>query len=170
MALPRIRKGEHELSHEDFAQFPFWEYALDEEREPDQDETTMRPRQVGGLVDRGAAYGLLGARFRLADTREFPGVLTIGSGFDGPCHIQTMRPTLWCESRRVSLSLPLEKAQSDEVARENVRAIYQLLDCTVESMFPVTIRPALRIKGMDPELRVDGFMQPAVHGRVELIM
>src|SRR5882724_9722481 len=39
----QIRKQVYELTLEDLVAFPAWEFALDEEGEPDQDEATVRP-------------------------------------------------------------------------------------------------------------------------------
>ena len=170
MVSPRIRKFEHELTRLDFEQFPMWEYALDEEGEPGQDETTMRPLQIDA-VGRAFVFGMLGALFRLADGREFFGALTIGRGMIAPFDIQAMWPFFRCPpGKNVGLSLPGERALDFDAARERASEIYTRLGCMAEGMFPLTIRPMLPIKGMDAELRIDGFMRPADRGRVEIIV
>ena len=44
MGEPRIRKQVYELRPEDFVTASIWEFALDEEGAPGQDEATVRPR------------------------------------------------------------------------------------------------------------------------------
>src|SRR5438445_9260527 len=47
----RIRKQEYDIRPEDLRRFPIWEYALDEETTPGQDELTLRPRPDLDLAD-----------------------------------------------------------------------------------------------------------------------
>lgn len=45
----RIRKQIYEITLEDLLQFPVWEFALDEEADEGQDESTVRPYKAKGL-------------------------------------------------------------------------------------------------------------------------
>lgn len=80
---PETRKPVDQLTPEDFAAFPIWEFALDEEAsetEPEQDETWVRPVDAPAVpVD---AYSLLvAADFTTASGQPlqgFVGVTTAG--------------------------------------------------------------------------------------------
>ena len=63
----KIRKPVEKLTLDDFAAFPVWEFALDEESEPDQDETTVRPVPVSVPLDPSDSTYLIAAHFQLAD-------------------------------------------------------------------------------------------------------
>ena len=61
----KVRKPISELTLEDLDMHPVWEYAIDEEEDEDQDETTVRPidiseiRQLedGSIISRRRAVG-----------------------------------------------------------------------------------------------------------------
>jgi hypothetical protein len=81
---PETRKPVDQLTPEDFAAFPIWEFAIDDEpsdTEPEQDETWVRP--VDASVAAVDAYSLLvAADFTTASGRPlqgFVGVTTAGS-------------------------------------------------------------------------------------------
>jgi hypothetical protein len=68
-------------SLEFLAKYPNWEYALDEEGEEGQDETTIRPASNQTSIDEGTAY-TAGTAF-LSDGRSLPAILVI---FHHPLH------------------------------------------------------------------------------------
>jgi hypothetical protein len=72
----KTRKQVDELTLDDFAACPVWEYALDEEGEPDQDETTVRPVPTSAALDPSENTYLITARFQLADGTPMQGFLT----------------------------------------------------------------------------------------------
>jgi hypothetical protein len=72
----KIRKQVAELTLDDFAACPVWEFALDEESEPDQDETTVRPVPTSAALDPSESSYLVAARFKLADGTQMQGYLT----------------------------------------------------------------------------------------------
>lgn len=76
MANSRIRKSVSELSREDLLRFSVWEFALDEEGEEGQDETTVRPFVACGELDPSAGMFVVRARFQLPDGTEMLGYLT----------------------------------------------------------------------------------------------
>jgi hypothetical protein len=76
MDTPELRKSVSDLSPDDLAQFPVWEFALDEEGEESQDETTVRPYMLAGELDPSAGMFVVRARFRLADGSQLHGYLT----------------------------------------------------------------------------------------------
>ncbi len=71
----RIRKQENALTIFDLMQFPAWEYALDEEDVPGQNEKTLRPYLIPPPLDREQAYFVVRARFILANGASLTGFL-----------------------------------------------------------------------------------------------
>lgn len=63
-----------------WAQYPNWEYALDEEGEPDQDETTLRPSEEQQFV---IEFGFTAADVEQANGRRLPALLAINDDADG---------------------------------------------------------------------------------------
>jgi hypothetical protein len=69
------------LTLSDFAAYPVWEYASDEEGVEGRDETWVRP--VHGRVIPKRSYTLVAAAFTAASGRRFAGFVTV-STLDGP--------------------------------------------------------------------------------------
>lgn len=63
-----------------WAQFPNWEYAFDEEGEPDQDETTLRPSDERQFV---IEFGFTAADLEQANGRCVPALLAVNGDPDG---------------------------------------------------------------------------------------
>lgn len=63
-----------------WAQYPNWECALDEEGEPDQDETTLRPGEERQFV---IEFGFTAADIEQADGHRLPALLAINGEADG---------------------------------------------------------------------------------------
>jgi hypothetical protein len=110
MTNSKIRKPVNELTPEDFQRCPVWEFALDEEGEPGQDETTVRPYQAGHILNPSDETFLIRASFTLADGTKLPGFLTPSASKD--FDLGTIQPVvlladgplvLWCGSIAPSL-------------------------------------------------------------------
>jgi len=76
VSAARVRKSIPDLSEADFAEFPVWEFALDEEGEEGQDETTVRPWLQPQPIDPSDGMFVVRAEFVLADGTPMPGYLT----------------------------------------------------------------------------------------------
>jgi len=63
-----------------WARFPNWEYALDEEGEPGQDETTLRPGDERDFV---IEFGFTAAEVEQANGHRMPALLSINGDVDG---------------------------------------------------------------------------------------
>jgi hypothetical protein len=74
------RKQVTELTIDDLDQCPVWEFALDEEGEPGQDEETVRPRPELTTVDAADGLFVVSARFTAADGTVFKGYVTPNEG------------------------------------------------------------------------------------------
>jgi hypothetical protein len=137
----RIRKQCYELTAEDFERFPCWEYALDEEGRPGQDEATVRPtkkRDRGGNI--GEKIFVLGV-FSFPNGRIRLGQLTIGTGLD----VSDTQPVLFANGRLLGFyhgALVPSKTELRSEAR--------LLREICENAFPIYYSTALRDKSGQP--------------------
>jgi hypothetical protein len=63
-----------------WTRFPNWEYALDEESTPGQDETTLRPAdELRFMIE----FGFTAGDVELADGRRLPAFLSVNGTVDG---------------------------------------------------------------------------------------
>lgn len=110
-----VRKQVYELTSEDLNCFPVWEFALDEEDRPGQDEATVRPFEVAGALDPSLGMFIVRAEFTLADGSRMHGYLTppiprdSGFGYSQPVVITpTGQIAFW---RGISAPSPEELAK-----------------------------------------------------------
>jgi hypothetical protein len=96
----KVRKQVYELKPADLAQYPAWEFALDEEGEENQDEGTVRPAAVSGALNASDGMFIVGARFRLADGTTMSGYLT--PGVSGEYGLDTVQPAIVTEQGQAS--------------------------------------------------------------------
>ena len=76
MSVSKIRKPVFKLDLDDLVLSPVWEFALDEEGEPDQDETTVRPYPCPGALAPADGMFVVRARFHLADGTTMSGYMS----------------------------------------------------------------------------------------------
>jgi hypothetical protein len=141
----KIRRRVYELTLDDLWASPVWEFALDEEGEAGQDETTMRPHPVSGAVDPSVARLIVAARFWLADGTQLRGYLTPPLTDDRS--LGTIQPQIVTEVGQVGF-------WCGRLRPDTVRA-YQLLGREAASVFPIHFESAVpliggRVTGMIP--------------------
>jgi hypothetical protein len=127
-----IRKQCYDLRPEDLERFPIWEHALDEEREPGQDEATVKPRPDLTVADPGE--GLLLARAELT-ARD-------GTRYDG--YVYPSQVNFWCGA------FPPKPPA--------LAAAYELLGKSAEQLFPVKFQCVVEYEGATLEGDVSAFM------------
>ena len=148
MAEP-IRKQCYDLRPEDLERFPIWEHALDEEREPGQDEATVKPRPDLTVADPGE--GLLLARAELT-ARD-------GTRYDGyvyPSQEQAwgfIQPTIVTGDGQVNFWCGAFPTKPPALA-----AAYELLGKSAEQLFPVKLQCVVEYEGATLEGDVSAFM------------
>jgi len=137
----RIRKQCYELTAQDFERFPSWEYALDEEGRPGQDEATVRPvtlrhsgRNIEGPLLVLGVFSFQNGRIRL-------GQLTIGTGLD----VSDTQPALFINDRLLGFYLGALTPSKAELRAEG-----RLLSAICKNPFPVYYSTALRDKDGQP--------------------
>ena len=144
----KIRRQVYELTLQDLMSSPAWEFALDEEGEPEQDEATVRPLAFSGSLDPADGMYIVAARFWLVDGTEMRGYLTPPSGDD--CGLGTVQPQIVTESGQVGFWCG--RRQPD-----TARA-YQLLARDAASVFPIRFESAVSLVGGAVAGTVPGFM------------
>lgn len=98
----KIRKQVYALTPDDLAQYPIWEFALDEEGEEDQDEATVRPFTGSDSPDPAEGMFIVRGQFTLADGTIFPGYLTPA---EDSSDLGTVQPQIVSESGQVGFWL-----------------------------------------------------------------
>jgi hypothetical protein len=71
-----VRKQSYDLRPGDLEQSPIWEYALDEEGEPGEDEATVRPRPDLTVADPGDGIFVARAEFIAHDGTRYDGYVS----------------------------------------------------------------------------------------------
>jgi hypothetical protein len=131
MSPSTLRKSVVDLTIGDFERFPVWEFALDEEGEEGQDETTVRPLPLSSDLDPSAGMFVVRARFRLADATEMAGHLT--PPVQGDRSLGTLQPVIITAEGQV-----LFWWGSIEPPRSDIAASYRRLGKTLpRQVFPL---------------------------------
>ncbi|CAN5457528.1 hypothetical protein BH09VER1_BH09VER1_55450 [soil metagenome] len=144
----KIRRQIYELSLEDLSASLAWEFALDEEGEPDQDEATVRPYIFSGILDPSAGRFIVTARFWLADGTQLLGYLTPPSSDDRS--LGTTQPQIVTERGQGSFwygCLPPATAHA-----------YQLLGREAASVFPIRFESNVPLAGGSVSGTISGFL------------
>jgi hypothetical protein len=131
------RKPVDRLTRDDFASFPVWEYATDEEGIEGPDETWVRP--VDTIVVPKRSYTQVAANFTAASGQRFVGFVTV-STLDGPPEV--------CQGvilhGREYLFVSNPGAFGFEESRELLRASLGLSEA---ELFPVAFRLSVPVAG-----------------------
>jgi hypothetical protein len=146
----RIRKQVDELNAGDFAAHPVWEFALDEEGEEGQDETTVRPFDSKGPLDPSEGMFVVAAAFILADGSSGVGFLT-----PQPREMQTpayLQPVLLSPAGQVALWCGVLKPGEADLA-----SAYARLNRSAASVFPVRFMSAVPLTTGSLEGTINGF-------------
>jgi hypothetical protein len=183
----QFRKQAPELTLADLRRFPVWEFCLDEEGKPGQDESTVRPVRVREPIDGRVMDCLVATSFRTPEGKAFHGTVHPRAGHfespwnyepqilvDSPAELSAGDPRLgvWnpivCEDEvgvGVNLSIPVNEVLSDADARGLIELVYSVLGVVRGGLFPMTVTPSVRISDWPETWRINGFMRPPVQGR-----
>lgn len=145
----RIRKQSYELRPDDLAQFPIWEFALDEESEAGQDEATVRPRPDLTVADPGEGMLIARAEFVARDGSRYQGYV---SPSDEEA-FSLVQPTIVTDAGQVSFWYGAFPPKPNAL-----EADYELLGKTAEQLFPVTFRALVEHEGAQLEGEIPAFM------------
>lgn len=152
MSPSTLRKSVVDLTVADFDRFPVWEFALDEEGEEGQDETTVRPYPLTGDLDPAAGMFVVRARFRLADSTEMSGYLT--PPVQGDSSLGTLQPIIITGEGQV-----LFWWGAIEPPRSHVAASYRRLGKALPShVFPLEFSSDVPMIGGPVRGQLPGFL------------
>jgi hypothetical protein len=140
------------VSADDLTKFPVWEFALDDEGEEGQDESTVRPYMLDGQLDPSAGMFVARARFRLADGSQFHGYLT--PPVQGDDSLGTLQPVIVTGEGQVLFWWGSILPPAAEVSQS-----YQRLGGTAHShVFPIQFSSDVPILGGPIEGELPGFL------------
>jgi hypothetical protein len=147
----RVRKQVYELTLDDLAAFPVWEFRLDDEGEEGRDESTVRPYTVPGPLDPTDRMFIVRAVFTLANGLKMQGYLTPPGR--GDASMGTLQPIIvtghgqvrfWCGTTAPGL--------------ERLTRSYELLGQDAEHLFPVRFESDVELVGGPVRGSVPGFL------------
>jgi hypothetical protein len=121
-----MRKQVYELTVEDLNISPVWEFALDEEGEPGQDEATVRSYRIEGLLNSSDGMFVVRAKFKLADGTEQTGYLTPGHEASD---LGSVQPQIVTANGQVGFWMGSIK--------QDVLPLYTILGKTASQVFPI---------------------------------
>lgn len=144
----QTRKPVEQLTLDDFAAFPIWEYADDEEGTEGMDETWVRP--VDAIVVPKRSYTHVAARFKSPIGSEFDGFVTVDTlnGLPSMTETATREPPEVCQGTiffgRESLFVSNPEAICFEMSRGRLLAS---LGLTESGVFPLTFQLRVLLPG-----------------------
>jgi hypothetical protein len=136
----RNRKQVYDLKVADFDRAPVWEFALDEEGDPGQDEATVRPRpDLRDGVDRRGGLFVVDACFVAADGTRFRGYVTPARG-----GIVDSQPTVITDDGQVGFWYGIVPPNEQTIAEA-----YRALGRTADQLFPLRFEAAVELARKD---------------------
>ncbi len=156
----KIRKQVYELTVDDLAEFPVWEFALDEEGEDGQDEATVRPSHAPLPLDTSEARYIVRAKFSLADGTRHIGYLTPGHAADD---LGSIQPLIITPQGQVIFWMG--------ATRCDTAPLYQKLERDAAQAFPIAFKSDVPLIGGVIFGSIPGFLRLTdwKSGRVEVI-
>jgi hypothetical protein len=132
----KIRKQSYDLTPEDIQAYPIWEFALDEVREENQDEATVRPLPTTDSVDPSEGMYVLRAHFTFGDGTSCIGYLTPSKDHSD---IATIQPHIITEKGQVGFWFGLSKPDLSD--------LYSTLEKKPDKVFPVRFTCEIKCLG-----------------------
>jgi hypothetical protein len=144
----RIRKQVYELTRSDLRQHALWEFCLDEEEAPGQDESTVRPSTDSEVPDYSPGAYIVAADFVLADGSPAEGYVYSGKPEDFGC----TQPNLILADGQINFWFGIATPEVDRL-----NALYRRLGRTAKSVFPIRYRTRVAVNGQLMSGVVEGF-------------
>lgn len=152
MTPSRIRKSVAALTNADLIASAVWEFALDEEGDEGQDETTVRPYLSAGALDPSMGMFVVRARFQLADLTAMWGYLT--PAVQGDDSLGTLQPVIVSSAGQVLFWLGSLGATPDDIAASYDR----LGKKSSTQVFPIQFSSDVAILGGPVQSQLPGFL------------
>jgi hypothetical protein len=146
----RIRRQVYELSLQDLADYPVWEFCSDEESVEGQDEATVKPANVTHATDEAGAYVFA------VDVVYADGERAIGYRYSGSVkEFGTIQPCVVTASGQVSFWYGMLRFVDIEAVKTDA---YARLRKTSTDLFPIEFLTRVPVEGQNQKVRVSGFM------------
>src|SRR4051812_16904883 len=147
----KIRKQVYELTLEDLAKYPVWEFALDEEDVEGQDEATVRPHSISGALNPSQGVFVVAACFTLADGSTMRGYITPPA--DDEAGLDTVQPQIVTECGQVGFWCGA--MEPDAATRQG---FYNTLGKQSDAVFPVGYESSVRLTSGPVSGTIPGFI------------
>jgi hypothetical protein len=145
-----VRKQVYELTLRDLEQFPVWEFALDEEGQPGQDEATVKPRpDLASGADLDDGLLVVRAEFTAADGSTFAGFVTPDPDDD----LSARQPSVVTKNGHVQFWFGIVEPEPPELEKR-----YAALGEAGDDLFPLSYRTSVPVAGKPLAGQVAGFM------------
>jgi hypothetical protein len=156
----KIRKQVYELTADDLAEFPVWEFAVDEQDEDGQDEGTVRPSQAALPLDPSEGRYIVRAKFTLADGTPHLGYLTPAHAVDD---LGSVQPLIITPRGQVIFWMG--------AIRGDIAPHYEKLGKSPAQTFPILFKSDVPLVGGVVFGSIPGFLRLAdwKSGRVEIV-
>jgi hypothetical protein len=123
-----IRKQITELAIADLQRYPIWEFAIDEEGEPGQDEETVKPRPDLRRADPDGGIFVVRSRFVARDGTRFDGFVTAS----GDADLGSVQPTVITPAGHVYFWFGIR-----EPSARTIEDSYRKLQTPRDHLFPL---------------------------------
>lgn len=143
----RIQFEDFELKHFDIS--PIWEFAIDEEGEENQDETTLRPAYNFTIADPSEGMLIVKTQYETAKGKKYIGLCSPAFEFK----FGEIQPYIFTNKSKLSLWFGM--FQPD---KENLEKLYEQLNETADTLFPIRFKGLTPTKGAKLEGIIEGFM------------
>lgn len=144
----RIQFDDFSINHFDIS--PIWEFAIDEEGEEAQDETTLKPRLDLEFPDPSEGLLIVECDFIAKSGKQFRGLCS--PSFDNS--LSSIQPYIIMDNKFVMFWFGI--AQPDKETKDRV---YKILGETTESLFPIKFQSKLTsADGSKISGQINGFM------------
>ena len=147
----KIRKQIYDLTIGDIERFPVWEYALDEETEPSQDEATVRPVISQEVLNLDGGSAIIKAEFILADKSRVLGFIQTPS--EANFEISEVSPVLITTKGQVVFWHGVIKPNDSEI-----KGYYQILGKNSKEVFPLNFSAGKNLLPSPIEGHIPGFL------------
>ena len=143
----RVQFGDFELTHFDIS--PIWEFAIDEEGEEGQDETTLRPVFNMAIADPSEGMLVVKTEFETANGKKYLGLCTPAFEFK----FGEIQPYMYTHKGVLSFWHGIYQPSEEEI-----QTLYEQFEESADTLFPIKFKALTETKGAKLEGTIEGFM------------
>lgn len=151
---PKIRVQFEDFQPKHFDIAPIWEFAIDEECEDNQDETTLRPAYHLTIADPSEGLLVVKTQFQTADGKKYHGLCSPAFEYN----FGDIQPYLYTENGVLSFWMGIMQPDIEYIDK-----LYRQFNFTADSLFPIIFKALTPYKGAPLEGQIDGFMYSVGH-------